>query len=117
MNKKEKKLIEYYQCLPTEQAETLLAYAEFMAGRFGQVDELPVEIQNIPRPQKESVIAAIKRLSATYPMLDKTRIFNESSSLMSQHIIQGREALEVIDELEALFEREYKGFINNRDEL
>ena len=117
MNKKERKLLEYYHRLPAEQAETLLAYAEFMAGRFGQVDEIPDEVQNILRPEKESVIAAIKRLSATYPMLDKAKIFNESSSLMSQHIIHGREALEVIDELEALFGREYKGFIDNRDEL
>ena len=117
MNKKEQQLLEYYQRLPTEQAETLLAYAEFMAGRYGQDEEIPAEIQPIPRPEKESVIAAIKRLSATYPMLDKGKIFTETSSLMSQHIIQGREAMEVIDELEDLFVREYTDFLNDRDEL
>ena len=64
---------------------------------------------------KESVIAAIKRLSATYPMLDKGKVFNDTSSLMSQHIIQGREAVEVIDELEALFQQEYNDFVKDRD--
>lgn len=117
MNKKEKKLLEFYHRLPTEQAETLLAYAEFMVERFGQTEEIPAEIQDIPRPEKESVIAAIKRLSATYPMLEKDKIFNDTSSLMSQHIIQGREAMEVIDELEALFQQEYNDFIDDRDAI
>lgn len=117
MNKKEQKLLEYYHRLPAEQAETLLAYAEFMAERFGQAKEIPAEVQNIPRPEKESVIAAIKRLSAMYPMLDKGKVFNDTSSLMSQHIIQGREAVEVIDELEALFQREYTDFIKDRDAI
>ncbi len=117
MNKKEQKLLEYYRRLPPDQAETLLTYAEFIAERYGRVDETPAEVQPIPRPEKESVIAAIKRLSATYPMLDKGKIFNETSSLMSQHIIQGREAIEVIDELEDLFAGEYTGFLNDRDEL
>ena len=117
MNKKEKKLLEFYHRLPAEQAETLLAYAEFMAERFGQTEEIPVEIQNISRPEKESVIAAIKRLSATYPMLEKNKIFNDTSSLMSQHILQGREAMEVIDELEALFQQEYNDFIKDRDAI
>ena len=117
MNKKEQKLLEYYHCLPAEQAETLLAYAEFMAERFGQVEEIPMDVQSIPRPANESVIAAIKRLSATYPMLDKGKVFNDTSSLMSQHIIQGREAVEVIDELEALFQQEYNDFIKGREEV
>jgi len=115
MNKKEKKLLEFYHRLPADQAETLLAYAEFMAERFGQVDEISEDPQNIPRPEQENVVAAIKRLSATYPMLDKGKVFNDASSLMSQHIIQGREAVEVIDELEALFKQEYTDFINDRD--
>ena len=116
MNKKEQKLLEYYHRLPTEQAETLLAYAEFMAERFGVAEEVAMEVQSISRPEKESVIAAIKRLSATYPMLDKGKVFNDTSSLMSQHIIQGREAVEVIDELEALFQREYNDFVKDREE-
>lgn len=115
MNKKEQKLLEYYQCLPKEYAETLLAYAEFMAERFGQDEEISLEVQSIPRPTEESVIAAIKRLSATYPMLDKVKVFNDTSSLMSQHIIQGREAMEVIDELEALFQQEYNDLLKDRE--
>lgn len=115
MNKKEQQLLEYYHRLPSEQADTLLAYAEFMAERFGVTDTTPVEVQDIPRPENESVIAAIKRLSATYPMLDTGKLFNDTSSLMSQHIIQGREAIEVIDELEALFVKEYEIFSGSQE--
>ena len=116
MNKQEKQLLEYYQRLPAEQAETLLAYAEFMANRYGRNEPVSTEVEPIPRPAEESVMAAIKRLSATYPMLDKAKLFNDTSSLMAQHILQGREAVEVIDELEALFQQEYNDFSHHRDD-
>jgi hypothetical protein len=115
MNKKQQQLLEYYQRLPAEHAETLLAYAEFMANRYGQSEPAPNEVQSIPRPAEESVMAAIKRLSATYPMLDKSKVFNDTSSLMAQHILHGKEAVEVIDELEALFQQEYNEYQKDRD--
>ncbi|MFO7604336.1 MAG: Crp/Fnr family transcriptional regulator [Gammaproteobacteria bacterium] len=117
MNKKQQKLLDYYQRLPAEHAETLLAYAEFMAQRFGQLAQGSVEMQNIPRPEDESVVAAIKRLSATYPMLDKTKIFHDTSSLMAQHILHGKAAVEVIDELEALFQQEYNDLLKGKEEV
>ncbi len=63
---------------------------------------------DIKRPDDESVIKAIKRLSETYPMVDKDNILHPISDLMTAHMIQGREAEKIIDELEDVFLKEYK---------
>ena len=67
----------------------------------------PLEPERIPRPKEESVVGAIKRLSHSYFMLDRSAMLNDTSSLMGAHVLQGRPASEVIDELEALFARHY----------
>ena len=59
-------------------------------------------------PTEESVIAAVKRLSATYPMLNKDSMLHETSALVAQHLIHGRHATEVIDELEMIFLQRYQ---------
>ena len=106
---------------PGEQ-ETLLSFGEFLASRGGQplaipsasapaVPAEPREIpdpKDIPRPESEKVVAAIKRLSQTYFMLDKSKMLGYTSDLMTQHIIHGRDGVEVIDELESVFRREYE---------
>ncbi|MFP4080363.1 MAG: Crp/Fnr family transcriptional regulator [Ectothiorhodospira sp.] len=93
--------------LPHAQRETLVSFAEFLAERHAP-EETPVpEPEAIPRPVEETVIQAMKRLNATYPMLEKSRLLNETSTLMGQHVMQGRPAREVIDELEAVFARHY----------
>lgn len=107
MNKNDKKLLKLFRELPAEQASQLLDYAEFLHQRHVKpMQEVPVPIP-VERPAKESVVAAVKRLSASYPMLNKDRLLNETASLMSQHLVQGRDAVEVIDELEAIFLRHY----------
>lgn len=60
-----------------------------------------------PRPPDESVVAAIRRLTRVYPVLERRRLMGPVSMLMAQHALQGREAAEVIDELEAVFERHH----------
>ncbi len=102
------RLREIFEALPEAPQATLLDFAEFLAARHPPA-HLPMgEPEDIPRPPRESVVKAIKRLSATYPMLDRSTMLNDTSSLMSQHIMQGRSAKEVIDDLEALFHREYE---------
>ena len=66
------------------------------------------EPEPIPRPDNEKVVAAVKRLSKTYFMLDKTKMLGVTSELVIQHIVQGRDAVEVIDELERVFETHYR---------
>ncbi|MBX3661052.1 MAG: hypothetical protein KF804_01245 [Burkholderiales bacterium] len=60
-----------------------------------------------PRPEGESVVLALRRLTRSYPMLDRRRLMGPASTLMAQHALQGRAASEVIDELELVFERHY----------
>lgn len=104
----EKRLLGLVGRLPTAQAEQLLEFAEFLAGRHAMA-ETATEPVPIPRPPGENVINAMKRLAATYPMLDRARILDEASHLMTQHVIHGRAAAEVIDELEVLFRHHYEG--------
>lgn len=102
-----KRISELAAQLPTDEQAILLAFAEFLYARRALEVPPPLPRQLIPRPAQESVIAAIKRLSQTYPMLDKTTLFHETSQLMTQHVMQGRTAVEVIDDLEALFQQHY----------
>jgi hypothetical protein len=110
-NKAEKRLRDILGELPETQAAALLEYAEFLAARYGGPKEVGAPL-DIPRPEKESVIKAIKRLGATYPMIDRSKMLNETSVLMTQHVISGRDATEVIDELEVLFRRHYEKATN-----
>jgi len=108
----QRSLIRAYTRLNKEQRATLLAFAEFLASRKdaeADVDENPAwpEPKSLPRPERESVIGAIKRLSESYFMLDRSELLTETSSLMSAHVMQGREAAAVIDDLEALFAANY----------
>jgi len=120
MNSAEKKLLTFYKKLGQSEQDMLLAFAEFLSQRqtsaYQASEEIP-EPENIPRPESESVVAAIRRLTATYPMLDKPQLLNETSALMTKHVMQGMDVVDVVDELEALFDRFYQDLINatNRD--
>ncbi len=83
-------------------------YARFLCERSADGPAEIVQRLDIPRPDSESVIGAMKRLTATYPMLDTQLLLNQASNLLSQYIIQGRAAPEVIDELEQLFREQFE---------
>lgn len=88
----------------------LLGIARRLAGHVEE-DRLKIDAPayvEIPRPAEESVIKAIRRLTATYPSMDKKDLLTKASSLMSQHLLQNRPAMDVIDELEQLFEKHYE---------
>lgn len=107
----EQALLSLFRRLAGEDRHALLAYAEFLAGRGKSPDTagvLPAVPQHEPRPEGESVVMAIKRLTRVYPMLDRRRLMGPTSLLMSQHALQGRPAAEVIEELEIMFERHYR---------
>ncbi len=108
MKQQEKQLLNHFHKLGKEDAQAVLSFAEFLVARSLPAEpKEPLVVKKIERPTEESVIAAIKRLSASYPMLDKDKMLTETSSLMAQHIMQGRAANEVIDELEQIFERHF----------
>ncbi len=111
MKSSEKKLLALYKQLESTDQETLLAFAKFLSVRDGgdNPSVMPVaKPQIIHRPESESVVAAIKRLTSSYPMLDKPQLLNESSAIMTRHVMQGMEAKGAIDELEVLFLQFYE---------
>lgn len=107
----DKRLLQLFNRLGEGERASLLAFAEFLVSRL---PEVPVEPQvsqvplDIPRPEKETVIGAVKRLAATYPMVDREKMLHETAALMTQHMVQGRPAPEVIDDLERLFAHHYQ---------
>lgn len=110
--KMSQQLAQIFSALPEAEQKTLLDFAEFLKSRAPQLESVPTEPVPIPRPDEESVIAAIKRLNQTYPMVERKTLLNETSDLMMQHMMRGRAAVEIIDELEALFERKFQEFVN-----
>ena len=119
MKSTEKKLLKLFAKLSETQQQTLLSFAEFLAQQTDdssndQAKELPKPVLQ-DRPEEETVVGAIKRLTASYPMLEKDKLFNETSVLMTKHIMQGHEAHLVIDELELLFQRHYDVLANDKE--
>ena len=107
----QQRLLTLFRQLSAAGQETLLSYAEFLVERAAAETPRPVEVPSpaeIPRPESETVIAAIRRLSETFHMLDRDVLLHEASALMSAHLMQGRPAVEVIDELEVVFRRHYE---------
>ena len=66
-------------------------------------------------PKSARTPEAMRRLADTYPMLNKDKLLHEAAGLMSQHVMQGREAEPVIDELQILFERHYRVHLGEDD--
>ena len=113
MNKSEKQLLNLYRGLPTAARSNLLDFAAFLLERYPPQTQVAQEPLEIPRPTEESVIAAVKRLSATYPMLNKDTMLHDTSALVTQHLVQGRDAMDVIDELEDIFRQHYQSLQND----
>jgi hypothetical protein len=117
--KPEKRLVQLFNGLPEGERKSLLDFAEFLAGRAGPKESSapPVsqEPLDIPRPAEETVVAAMKRLRETFPMIDHSKMLHEASGLMGEHMMQGRPGPEVIDELELMFVRYYEKHMGRDD--
>ncbi|NOZ52542.1 MAG: Crp/Fnr family transcriptional regulator [Gammaproteobacteria bacterium] len=113
----EKQLLRLFAHLTQAQQQTLLSFAAFLAASGDNVHSSDIKVVSQPqlleRPATESVVAAIKRLRASYPMVEREKIFDEVARLMTQHVMQGHDASGVIDELEILFCRYYEQLIND----
>ena len=113
LNAEQRRLLRLFGALNPANRASLLAFAEFLGTRTDDTDQPsgPQAPDLAPRPEQESVVAAMRRLSTGYVMLDKSAILHEAAGLMAAHTLQGRPAVEVIDELEGLFERAYQGYL------
>jgi hypothetical protein len=118
-------LLDLFNKLSEQDAQTLLRFAEFLATREGtavsialsetvEVSSVSVTIpqpEKIERPEQERVVDALKRLTATYPMLEKKHLLNKASELVAQHVMFGKPAKQVIDETEVIFAAAYEKFV------
>lgn len=112
LSAREQELLNLFQSLEDSQQSTLLAFASFLVSRQAPaLDKTLPTPQLLPRPAQESVVKALKRLKASYFMLESDVLLHASSALMTEHIMQGRPAAEVIDELEQLFANTYQQLV------
>ncbi|HHJ35053.1 MAG TPA: Crp/Fnr family transcriptional regulator [Gammaproteobacteria bacterium] len=96
-------LTDLYEAMDDQRKQSLSDFADFLYAQADPVSrEIPPPVE-IPRPQKETVVGAIKRLKETYHMVGSMSVFSAASSLMTEHMVKGRDVVEVIDEMEALF--------------
>jgi len=111
MNAKERELLVLFRKLSEQQKSHLLSYAEFLSAQTQSIERQVEQPHDIPAAENESVVAALRRLSKSYFMLENRALLNDATQLMSQHVIQGRDAIEVIAELEELFRVGYQTYI------
>lgn len=110
----QQKLLRLFRQLTETDRSAVINFAAFLVERStSEEDANPEDVatatpQSIPRPEQETVIGAIRRLTATYPMVEKDDLLHKASGLMSAHVMQGKAAVEVIDELEIVFRRHFE---------
>jgi hypothetical protein len=113
MSKNEQKLIKVFKQLNEIDQNSVVSFAEFLSSQSENdpaykkepaVLEKPLDIA---RPEEENVVIAIRRLSATYPMINTSGVLEHAAKLMTEHMLHGKEAKLVIDELELLFLEHY----------
>lgn len=137
MSNGEQRLLEILRSLPEAEAGSLVDYAEFLLLRAPQKQRLQtlssdaagasmaglssmptalskvepdtsIELADIPRPETETIIGAVKRLSETYHMLSKDKMLHETADLVGQSMMGTRDTADVIDDLEQVFRRYYE---------
>jgi len=135
LTEQEQSLLDIYRKLSDHDAHSLMRFAEFLAGyevtaadivhqqsvspsassgaaeqtSTLQTGDIP-QPEKIERPEQEKVVDALKRLSATYPMLDKKFLLDKASELVAQHVMFGKPAKDVIDQIEDMFAEAYAKF-------
>lgn len=114
----QRELLDSYKQLSKADQGSVRAFAQFLNSRSTSESAETVfvlaEPVMIARPAKESVVAAMRRLSESYAMIDKALLLDQASSLMSSHILQGKSAKDVIDELETLFADTYQSMLEKQ---
>ena len=113
--KDSKALIELYDSMDDERKRSLCDFADFLYAQAEPVSKEIPEPDEIPRPEQETVVGAVKRLKAQYHMVESMTVFSAASSLMTDHMVKGRDVLEVIDEMELLFEDAYKKLLQDSE--
>jgi len=111
--KDSKALVDLYESMDDERKRSLCDFADFL---FAQAEPVSKEISppdDVPRPAEETVVGAVKRLKTKYHMVESMTVFSAASALMTDHMVKGRDLIEVIDEMELLFEDAYNKLLQD----
>ena len=116
MNSTQQRLLDLFAGLGAQHQASLLAFAEFLTTREsvpvatapGKAPVAVPEPEKIERPGDESIVAGLKRLAKTYPMLDKSEMLGATSDLVATHVMQRTDPAQVIDRLEEIFSEHYR---------
>lgn len=131
MTETEKRLLAALEQLPEAAQQSVAQYAEFLVQQNGgepaawtgeapsAAPAQPAEPEP-PQPVEpdpdEGPVKAIKRLRATYPMLERRKLLDETSQLISKRYLQDKPEGEVIAELEEVFQRHYEHYCRQFDD-
>jgi len=111
--KDSKALIDLYESMDDERKRSLCDFADFLYAKAEPVSkEIPAP-EDVPRPQEETVVGAVKRLKIKYHMIESMTVFSAASALMTDHMVKGRDLIEVIDEMEILFDDAYEKLLQD----
>ena len=114
--KTSKALTELYESLDEERKQSLCDFADFLYAKAAPVVKEVPPPEDLPRPEEETVVGAIKRLKSKYHMVESMSVFSKASSLMTDHMVSGRDVIEVIDEMEELFDDAYNNLIKELEQ-
>jgi len=104
-------LLRIWSTLGRNERASLLAYGELLSERAVFVGSSPA--QPLSRPAEETIVTAVRRLTRSYPTLDRRRLMAEVAELMGAHVLGSRPLAEVIDELEGVYERHYRAQLSS----
>ena len=113
--KDSKTLVELYEAMDDERKRSLCDFADFL---YAQAEPIGKEIpppEDVPRPETETVVGAVKRLKTKSHMVESMTVFSSASALMTDHMVKGRDVVEVIDEMELLFEDAYNKLLQDAE--
>lgn len=112
--KSSQQLINLYEAMDEKRKLSLCDFADFLYAQAAPVVKEILPPEDIDRPEEETVVGAIKRLKLKYHMVESMSVFSAASSLMTDHMVKGRDVVEIIDEMEVLFEQAYSKLLNNK---
>lgn len=99
--------------LEPEAQAMLIEFGRFLAMRASLSEDIAPS--NPPPPpalrpdgENETVLHALRRLAASFPMLDRSELLHDAYPLVTAHTMEGKPAVEVIAELEQMFYLKYE---------
>jgi uroporphyrinogen-III decarboxylase len=114
--KDSKALVDLYDAMDDERKRSLCDFADYLYAQAEPVSKEVPPPDDVPRPEVETVVGAVKRLKTKYHMVESMTVFSAASALMTDHMVKGRDLVEVIDEMELLFEDAYNKLLQEKND-